>query len=72
MRDLFELTPREREVLGLLAGGLTNRAIGRRLGLGHKTVSNYLSTIFDKLGVVNRTQAALVAVRDERVPMALR
>jgi DNA-binding CsgD family transcriptional regulator len=65
VRNLTELTPREREVLGLLARGLTNRAIGRQLGLGPKTVSNYVSIIFDKLGVSNRTQAALIALADE-------
>jgi DNA-binding NarL/FixJ family response regulator len=64
MRNLFELTPREHEILDLLAAGLTNRAIGRRLGLGPKTVSNYVSTILDKLGAANRTQAAILALRD--------
>jgi DNA-binding CsgD family transcriptional regulator len=68
IRNLTELTPREREVLGLLAGGLTNRAIGRQLGIGPKTVSNYVSQIFDKLGVTNRTQAAIIAMRDGLLP----
>ena len=57
------LTPRERRVLELLAAGLPTVAIARRLGVATKTVSNTLSTIFAKLGVTNRTQAALLARR---------
>jgi two-component system nitrate/nitrite response regulator NarL len=50
-------------VLELLAAGLPTVAIARRLGVATKTVSNTLSTIFAKLGVTNRTQAALLARR---------
>jgi DNA-binding NarL/FixJ family response regulator len=57
------LTPRERQMLDLLAAGLPTVAIARRLGVATKTVSNTLSTIFAKLGVTNRTQAALLARR---------
>ncbi len=53
------LTPREREVLAAMAGGLTNRQIASSLGLGTGTVRVYLHTIFQKLQVSNRTQAAL-------------
>jgi DNA-binding NarL/FixJ family response regulator len=56
------LTVREREILQLLAEGLDNRTIATRLYLSEKTVGNRLSEIFAKLGVTNRTQAALVAV----------
>jgi DNA-binding NarL/FixJ family response regulator len=56
------LTVREREILQLLAEGLDNRTIAMRLFLSEKTVGNRLSEIFGKLGVTNRTQAALVAV----------
>jgi DNA-binding NarL/FixJ family response regulator len=57
------LTEREREILQLLATGNDNRTIAQRLFLSEKTVGNRLSEIFQKLGVTNRTQAALVAVQ---------
>jgi DNA-binding NarL/FixJ family response regulator len=60
---LDELTPRERSVLDLLAQGRSNRQIANRLGLTEGTVKGYLTTIFDKLGVVDRTQAALLAAQ---------
>lgn len=61
-REAFpELTSREREVLDLLAGGLSNSAIGSRLGLSTKTVNNHTSTIFGKLRVAGRTEAVIVA-----------
>jgi DNA-binding NarL/FixJ family response regulator len=56
-----ELTDREREVLGLLAAGLDNRTISRRLHLGEKTVRNYVSNILTKLHVTNRYEAAEIA-----------
>jgi DNA-binding NarL/FixJ family response regulator len=52
-----ELTPREREVLELLAAGLTTAAIGARLGLAPKTVTNHASAVFAKLHVEGRAQA---------------
>ncbi len=58
---LAALTPREQRILELLAEGLPTTAIGKRLGVATKTVSNTLSTIFAKLGVTNRTEAALLA-----------
>jgi DNA-binding NarL/FixJ family response regulator len=58
---LAALTPREARILDLLAEGLPTTAIARKLGVATKTVSNTLSTIFTKLGVTNRTEAALVA-----------
>jgi DNA-binding NarL/FixJ family response regulator len=52
-----ELTPREREVLELIAAGLTNSAIARHLQLARKTVSNHLSAISGKLQVADRSEA---------------
>lgn len=53
------LTPREREILDLIADGLTNREIGERLYLAEKTVKNYVSGMLAKLGMQRRTQAAV-------------
>jgi DNA-binding NarL/FixJ family response regulator len=50
------LTRRERQVVDLLAEGLTNREIGERLGLSRHTIKNYLLKIFDKVGVSNRVE----------------
>jgi DNA-binding NarL/FixJ family response regulator len=55
------LTPRERQLLELLAAGVPTTAMARRLGVAPKTVSNTLSTVYAKLGVTNRTEAALRA-----------
>lgn len=56
------LTPREQEVLCLLARGLDNAAIARRLVVTTRTVQNHVSNIYGKLGVRSRTEAALVAI----------
>lgn len=56
-----DLTAREREVLDLIAGGLTNAAIAARLGLAAKTVANHLSAIFTKLQVAGRAEAIALA-----------
>lgn len=58
------LTPREHEVLALLARGLTNRLIARQLDVTEKTVKTHVSHVLAKLGVTDRTQAALLAVRE--------
>lgn len=58
-----ELSEREREVLQLLAQGLSNAEIAGRLHLAEGTVRNYVSTMFAKLGVTDRTQAAALAWR---------
>ncbi|MCU1462111.1 MAG: response regulator transcription factor [Acidimicrobiales bacterium] len=55
------LTAREREVLGLVAGGLANKAIARRMGISEKTVKAHLTSVFARIGVTDRTQAALWA-----------
>lgn len=57
------LTKRETEILELLAVGHSNREISKRLFLSEKTVKAHLATVFRKLGVSNRTQAAMAAVR---------
>lgn len=58
---LAALTEREREVLDLIADGLTNRQIGQRMYLAEKTVKNYVSSLLRKLGMERRTQAAVFA-----------
>jgi DNA-binding NarL/FixJ family response regulator len=58
----FSLTHRERDILGLLAEGRSNRDIAGSLYLSEKTVKAHLAAIFRKLGVANRTQAAMAAV----------
>lgn len=57
------LTPRERDVLAEIARGRSNREIARTLNVAEKTVKTHVSAIFTKLGVADRTQAALHAVR---------
>ncbi len=61
--DPFGLTPRERQVLALIAEGATNRQIGQALYMAEKTASVHVSRILSKLGVASRTQAAAVAHR---------
>ncbi len=60
------LTSREHEVLAELAQGRSNREIARALGVAEKTVKAHVSSVLAKLGVQDRTQAALLAVRAER------
>ena len=57
------LTPREREVLQLLAQGLANRAIGDRLGISERTAKFHVNAILAKLGAQSRTEALVQAVR---------
>lgn len=61
--ELASLTDREREILALIAQGLTNRQIGDRLFLAEKTIKNYVSSLLAKLGLERRTQAAVLATR---------
>jgi DNA-binding NarL/FixJ family response regulator len=60
---ISSLSEREREVLRLLAKGMGNSDIAKTLFLSEGTVKNYVSTIFSKLGVTDRTQAAILAIR---------
>ena len=63
---LDALTTREREVLAQLTRGRSNREIARALQVSEKTVKAHVSSVLAKLGVSDRTQAALLAVRHER------
>ena len=58
-----ELTPRERQVLELLAEGLPNKAIATRLGISDQTVKFHVASIAAKLGATNRTDAVRLALR---------
>jgi DNA-binding NarL/FixJ family response regulator len=58
---LNELTDREREILNLVAEGLTNREIGARLHLAEKTIKHYMTNVLQKLQVRSRVEAALLA-----------
>lgn len=62
-RRVAELTGREREVLALVGAGLANKQIARRLGISEKTVKAHLTSVFHRIGVTDRTQAALWAER---------
>ena len=62
-RGEYNLTQREHDILALLAEGRANREIAQRLYLSEKTVKAHLAAIFRKLGVTNRTQAAMMAVQ---------
>lgn len=61
---LQPLTEQERRILALVAAGASNRDIATDLNLSERTIKNYLSVIFQKLQVNNRTEAAIRAVRD--------
>jgi DNA-binding NarL/FixJ family response regulator len=58
-----ELTKREREVLCLIASGLSNKRLATRLGISEKTVKAHLTSVFRRIGVADRTQAAMWALR---------
>ncbi len=66
-RDAFaSLSPQERRVLALIAEGCTNKEVGANLGLTEKTVKNYLSTVFEKLHVSRRAEAAVIYAQEAR------
>ena len=60
---LARLSPQERNILRLIADGLTNRQIAEEVHLAEKTVKNYVSNLLSKLGMERRTQAAVYAAR---------
>ena len=62
-RTEYNLTKREHDILALLSEGRSNRSIAQNLYLSEKTVKAHLAAIFRKLGVTNRTQAAMMAVQ---------
>lgn len=63
-KDFYDgLTAREVEILGLMAGGLANKQLAYKLGISEKTVRNHISNMYEKLGIYDRTQAVLYAVR---------
>jgi two-component system, NarL family, response regulator LiaR len=65
-RDEQPLTAREQEVLDLVARGYANKRIARELGIAEKTVKTHVGHVLAKLGVADRTQAALYAARTGR------
>lgn len=66
--DAGALTERERAVLALLVEGFANKEIADRLSISEKTVKTHVSNILQKLGVADRTQAAVLAVRHRLIP----
>ena len=65
--QIKSLTKRELDVLKLLAVGMYNKEVGKRLEISERTVKNHVSNIFKKLGVTDRTQAAVFAIRNNLV-----
>jgi len=63
------LTPREHQVLQLVAKGFTNKEIGRALGISDNTARNHVNSIIEKLEVSDRTEAATIAIRQGLVSM---
>ena len=64
----FDLTEREREVLGLVAQGLSNREIAEKLVISEKTVKTHISSLLGKLGQEDRTRLAIFAIKKGLVP----
>lgn len=65
-KNLDCLSPQEKRVLALIAGGLTNKEVAAQLGLSDKTVKNYLSTVFEKLHVTRRAEAAVIYAQQKK------
>jgi len=63
----FRLTPREQQVVAAVVSGLTNKDIARQFSVSEDTIKHHVSNIFDKLGVSNRLELALVAIDAELV-----
>ena len=62
----WRFSPRERQIVSLLASGCSNQEIANRLGLRLQTVKNHLSRVYRKLGVPNRVQLAVLVLQQER------
>lgn len=62
----FKLSKREKEILKLLALGLSNKEISKNLNISVNTVKNHLNNIFKKIGVSGRTQAAIVVMKNQK------
>ena len=62
-RPLDALTPREREVLGMVAAGCSNKEIARQCAISEQTIKHHLTRMFDKVGVSNRLELAMVATQ---------
>ncbi len=72
-QGLFDrLSQRELEIVGYVASGLSNRAIGESLGLSENTVRNHLRSILEKLGLTNRVQVATLALKEGVVKRSTR
>jgi DNA-binding NarL/FixJ family response regulator len=67
-RPVEPLTPREREILALVAEGRANKEIARLLAISERTARTHVSNILGKLGLTSRTQAALYAIEQGLVP----
>jgi len=68
-RFLAPLSARETEILGLVIQGMSNKEIAYHLGISHQTVKNHMTAILSKLGVADRTQAAVYALRHGWMPL---
>ncbi|BAU26546.1 LuxR family two component transcriptional regulator [Aneurinibacillus soli] len=68
--NILALTPREREVLQLMAEGKSNRVIGEELFISEKTVKNHVSSILQKLDVQDRTQAVVMSIKNGWVKLS--
>jgi DNA-binding NarL/FixJ family response regulator len=67
-QGLSILTEREIDIIRYVAAGMNNREIANKLAYSEKTVKNYLSNIFSKLGIRDRTQAAIYGLRQGLIP----
>lgn len=68
-RYLSPLSAREMEILRMVAAGFSNKEIAYQLGISHQTVKNHITAILDKLGVADRTQATVFALRRGWIPL---
>jgi two-component system response regulator DegU len=68
-RYLSPLSAREMEILRLVVAGMSNKEIAYNLGISHQTVKNHITAVLSKLGVADRTQAAVYALRRGWVPL---